>query len=147
METMETSGNIITRNKGKIALAATLAGAIALGPKVWHAIEDRANPESRIVAGAPGQVETHSTGKHCGVYVKAICTDWVTDYYLGIEQCPVDVQAAKQGHQTASFDPKVGEIYQSCYYDLVKVDATDWQQFPDGATVVFPGNVGEHLHA
>jgi hypothetical protein len=37
---METSGNIIRRNRGKIAVVAALAGAVAVGPKAWNEFED-----------------------------------------------------------------------------------------------------------
>ena len=142
---METSGNIISRNKGKIALAATLAGTVALGPTACNALEDWLYPESKIVAGVPGQVESHSTGEHCGALLKGTCLRWDTVYYLDIEQCPADVQAAKQGRQTTSFDPKVGEYYTGCNFDYVEVSPDAYQQFPDGATIVFSGNLGDQL--
>jgi hypothetical protein len=143
---MEKSGNIITRNKGKIAFVAAIAGAIVLGPKAWDALEGAINPESKIVAGVPGQVESHSTGRHCGSFIKGNCILWVTDYYLGIEQCPSDVEAARNGQQTTSFDPKVGEYYQNCYVDSVQVGAETWQNFADGSTIIFGGPVGEPVH-
>lgn len=143
---MESSGNIITRNKGKIAFVAAIAGAVALGPKALDTIDGWVNPESKIVAGAPGQVEYHSTGRHCASYLKANCIRWATDYYLGIEQCPADVEAARNGQQTTSFDPKVGEYYEGCNYDSVQVSAETWQNFADGSTIIFGGPVGEPVH-
>jgi hypothetical protein len=74
-----------------------------------------------------------------------MCLRWVTDYYLDIEQCPVDVQAAEQGHQSASFDQKVGEIYEGCNYDWTLVNADTWQRYPDGSTIVFSGDPSEHM--
>ena len=143
---MESSGNIITRNKGKIAFLAAITGAIALGPKAWDALDHSVNPESKIVAGAPAQVESHSTGLHCGSLLKGSCLLCVTDYYLGAEQCPADVEDARRGEQTTSFDPKVGEYYTGCNFDYVQVSADTWQTFADGSTIVFGGPVGEPVH-
>jgi hypothetical protein len=88
--------------------------------------------ESDIVAGVPAQVETHSWSRYSG-------------YALGIEQCPSDIEAAKQGQPTSSFDPAVGEVYVACNYDTVSVGEATWQQYADGATITFPGSPTHHL--
>lgn len=137
---MEKSGNILYR-RGRQFAAVALAGSLAVGLAACESLRD----DSKIVAGVPGQVEEHLSGRHCSMRIKAICTRWEPDYYLGVEQCPADVAAAKAGHQTESFDPKVGETYVGCVYDTVRVSADTYQAYADGSTIVFGGAVGHPL--
>lgn len=140
---------IIARNKGKIAVVATLVSAIHFGPKAYHAADDALenwkHPETQIVAGAPGQVENHQYAAACIRQIKGTCLErrWV--YYFGIEQCPKDVAAAEKGEQTTSFNPNIGQIYPNCEYDVVEVSQDTWSKFPDGSTIIFQGNTNEHL--
>jgi hypothetical protein len=140
------------RSKGESgeskAIAVTLGVGVAavtaffLAPKIAKSIN-----ESDIVAGVPAQVERAYSEKTCVSYMKTFCLKYETDYYLGVEQCPADIDAARQGRQTTTFNPKVGAIYEGCVYDTVKVGAETYNGSPTGSTITFSGPVGGYLHS
>jgi hypothetical protein len=138
--------SFLSRHKTQIAVVAAAIGSYVLIPKGWEAFQNWRNPESDIVAGVPGQVEDHDTSEYCAGMVKGICINWETEYYLTIEQCPADVQAAKEGQETTSFNPDLGAIYEGCNYDNVQVNSATFYETPAGATITFDGEVGEPLH-
>ncbi len=88
---------------------------------------------SKIVTGVPAQVEAHRSEEHA---------KRAPDYYLELEQCPIDVTNAEQGRVTASFDPTVGEYYTGCNVDEVQVGLNTWQTYADGSTIIFSGAPG-----
>ena len=142
----ESEGNFFSRNIGKLASGAALTGAAVFGaPKAWEATEDFFYPETEIVGGVPAQVERHAWVSRCNAALK--CATQVTSLYLGVEQCPDDIEAAKRGEQTQSFNPKVGEMNEGCNYDIIKVSPGSWQKFPDGSTIIFEGSPYEKIRS
>jgi hypothetical protein len=141
-EAPKSSGNILTRNRGRLTAAAVAVAVIACGPSAYRKIKDWVNPDSTIVAGVPGQVEGHSRERYCASSFRAMCLKYAYNYYLTIEQCPEDVAAANAGRPQQSFHPDIGVFYQHCNYDNVQVDVTTWQQAAPGSTITFAGPVG-----
>lgn len=144
---MEKRGNFFGRHWGKMTAIATAGGAIALAPEAIAHLQDVRHPESAIVTGVPGQVESHYSNTRCASYFKFSCLSYTTDYYLGIEQCTADlISATHEAQQNPSFNPAVGVMAPGCYYDSVFVSLHTWQAYADGSTITFDGPVGENLH-
>jgi hypothetical protein len=143
----EKSPNFLEKHKKGIAATVAL-GAVATfgikegGPK----LNEWLNPKSEIVRGVPAQVEAHSYNQVCSTRIKGICTTWTYNYFLGLEQNQKDIDAAKEGHVTQSFDPKVGEVYADSNYDKVKVNKATWNAYPDGSVISFDGALSDPLH-
>ncbi|HMI08956.1 MAG TPA: hypothetical protein VK497_00980 [Candidatus Saccharimonadales bacterium] len=144
--TEKNPGFIEKHKKGIAATIALGATAVMFGPKAISELDEAIYPKSEIVRGVPAQVESHSYKHVCRAYGKnAICLAWGYNYYLGLEQNHKDIEAAKEGIQTQSFDPKVGEVYNDSNYDTVRVAPEIWQAYPDGSVISFDGPVSEPL--
>lgn len=135
--------NVVRRFWPHAAVVAATAGALAIAPTLIHDAEKATT--SKIVAGVPGQVSEHLTTTPCISRVGAICSVYTTDYFLGIEQCPQDIQAAREGRQTESFSPSIDSHSKNCVYDTVSVSQDTYQQYPDGSVIIFDGPVGKRL--
>lgn len=144
----ERNPGFIEKHKKGIAATVALGAAATFGikegaPKLAQII----NPKSEIVRGVPAQIESHSYKQVCRVRGRgALCLKWGYNYYLGLEQNQRDIEAAKQGHTSQSFDPKVGEVYTDSNYDLVRVSEQTWQAHPDGSVIFFEGPMSDPLH-
>jgi hypothetical protein len=138
----EPTVNFLVRDRRKIALWTALAATAALGLKTWPAIEDVVHPKSKIVAGAPGQVEGHHTKQVCTfpLVPAPICARYKDEFFLEIEQCPEDVEAAQQGRLLQSFDPRVNEVRPGCIEDEVKVNQDTWVSYNAGFVAILPGS-------
>lgn len=118
-----------------LALAA-VGACVKFGPAM---LEEITSDPSLIVAGVPGQIETWQsrrawTGKF-----------FVNIYWLGIEQCPSDVQAAERGESIQSFNPELGVRDAACNFDWVKVSGETLGSVTLGNTITFQGDIGQPL--
>lgn len=118
---------------GMAAGAAILGAgaAVKYGPGL---AEDHLMHESKIVAGVPGQVED---SKPTTVIVNGTPMQFTE---VRVEQCAADIEAAKEGRQTTSFNPEIGKVAAGCVVDWVRSEAS-----PIGSVVIFQGKVGKHL--
>ena len=123
-----------------LAGTALVFGGVKYGPELWEAM--RPGESSQIVAGVPGQVESHYADRSA-VSIKPL--KFKDHYWIGVEQCASDVIAAEQGKQTISYDLKVGEISKECTFDLVEVSPQTYADSQVGASIVFQGDTGDHL--
>lgn len=139
------NSKIFQPNKLIAGFAATIAlgGAIKYGPgvldDVGNAVYKKTTDPSLIVAGTPGQIENY--------YTKRVWTGktLARKYWLGIEQCPSDANAAKKGSPTASYNQDVGAMNPQCNYDLVRVNPATYNSVRLGDEITLSGNAGEAL--
>jgi hypothetical protein len=125
------------------SLAAVALGAsIKYGGNIVDGIE-KIGPDQRdslIVAGAPGQIETWYSNR---VWVGKF---FIYNNWLGVEQCPADIEAAKRGELSETYDQNIGEMNPDCVFDWVKVSGSTLSSVTLGDPIVFSGPVGEHLY-
>lgn len=119
---------------GAVIALATVA-TVRYAPRI---IEEIRTEPSKIVAGVPSQVETHRSLIESGNGNKEF-------HWLGIEQCPADIEAAQRGETLRSYDPKLGSIDPACNFDLVRVTAALHDKVIRGNDIIFPGRIGEPL--
>lgn len=99
-----------------------------------------------VVRGVHAQVESHR--ESCGNRVddgNRVCSPLNADYYIGVEQCQSDIDNARNGKETKSYDPKVGEIYDGCMYGEISVSKETYASYPDGSDIVWPGSPLENV--
>ena len=118
---------------------ALVAAGIKYGPSIMGWLDP--SRDSQIVAGVPGQVETYYSDS---IFL-AKPPMLIYHYWLGIEQCPQDIEAEKRGEVTQSFDPNLGSIGQSCNLDWVSVSGETYSNATIGGVVSFQGEVGQPL--
>jgi hypothetical protein len=120
---------------GGIAIGSAV-GAFIFVPDILAVVayqEGREAPASQIALGVPGQVERHIGDGSNG------------HRRLVIEQCQVDVNAARLGQvPTESIDQAVGKVGAGCIVDTVAVGLSTWIN-PDGTIVTWGGDPYEYL--
>ena len=117
----------IAKVVGGIMGAGALLGLIILGERGF---------ESDIVGGVYGQVEER---RH--ITTGGVGTPRDTSYYLGIEQCRADVEAAKNGNPgQKSYDPRLGEVASGCLVDEVRVGHDTYQKTNKGDEIILAGD-------
>ena len=95
--------------------------------------------DSAVVSGVYGQVEDKGVTELGPDYADTI-------YWLRIEQCRADVEAAIKGDaEQRSFNPVVGAIGEGCYVDGVEVSQETYQNTTKGGVIRFRGSPTEHL--
>jgi hypothetical protein len=119
-----------------------VVGIIALndGPPV-HA--------KHIRAGVPTQVEQRlQPTVRCGYRVGTggACAQEEVTYKMKLEQCPADVEAARQGQAAESLDRTVGKIGAGCIVEIMQVPESVWQANTTGSIFVFDGPPAKPLH-
>lgn len=125
---------------GAIAAAGTVLGLVECGPEILDKISHIVLDDSAVVAGVPGQVEGYDFDKRFNGKF------WTYHYWLAIEQCPADVEAAKQGKPNQqSFDPAIDVVAPGCIVDWVSVRRGTYNDFQEGQVIVFKGDLGEQL--
>lgn len=133
--------------KGRAITGGVLAAVLSLsGAGVWRYANP---PASEIVSGVAGQVEGKRTADGgCDAYAgPTTCATRAYKYYIRMEQCPEDVEAARRGEQTASFDAGVGQYAGSCVVDEFVADHAAFQEAHVGDTYTPSGPVGGELPA
>ena len=129
----------IRRRRLGLAIIGTAGITMLAGTALWAApkapgLFDGGN-EPRIIAGVPGQVEGHDTGKVCRQRSGANCIRYEDVGRLRIEQCPQDADNSRGGEVTRSFDPQVGKIALGCFVAILDVDKTTYRHYPLGSTI------------
>ena len=133
--------------KTAMQVTAAAAGLVAVVAAGVEGLDRWRHPESDIVGGVPAQVEGRGWTRYCGGLASGVCTGYRYSYWLQMEQCPEDVEAARRGEQTTSFNPAVGTINEGCEVDRVAVSAETYSTVPDGTTLVFTGTPDDHLRS
>lgn len=98
----------------------------------------------QVVAEVPAQVDYK---KSQAEYDPSNPPLWPTVYYLGLEQCPADIEAAKAGKpiSSPSFDPATHTYSQDCFIQRVEVPRAVYDKYAEGDTIIFDGKVGEPI--
>lgn len=130
-------------NRVPRSIALFLGGTMLLGG--CSSLSKTLGFTSEVVAGVPGQIESHSSEEVCTGHIKTICAGHEMQYRLHVEQCPQDVTAAEQGRQSLSIDPRIGAIGAGCLEDTVKVKQETYNSLSDGTVTTFTGPVGDSL--
>lgn len=139
-QTNKTEKSHRVRNTIGAAMALIAVGAaVKYGPGLAR---EAATDQSSIVAGVPGQIESYNDKQ---TMVRNVP---VHLYWLGIEQCPADIDAAKKGEldpSHPSYAPEVGVKNAACNFDWVKVSGSTFNSVKRGESITFDGPVGEPL--
>jgi hypothetical protein len=121
-------------------------GIVAAGIAVMN--DDPAVRAKRVYAGVPAQVEHRfqpTTRCSYTVGTGGACAQETTTYKMRIEQCPADVEAARQGNTTESLDRAVGKIGVGCLAEVMQVPERVWSN-TTGSVIVFDGPPARPLH-
>lgn len=123
-----------------------LAGVVALGGFVTAGIAvSNSGPTvhaKHVYAGVSTQVEHRfqpTTRCSYTVGTGGACAQETTTYKMGLEQCPADVAAARQGRTTESIDRAVGNIGIGCISEVIQVPERIWNASSTGSIIVFDG--------
>lgn len=97
-----------------------------------------------IVAGVPAQVDYKEKQAE---YDPSNPPLWPEHYYFGLEQCPADIAKAKSGQPVdhPSFNPATHEHDPQCFVQRVEVPLNVYNQYQEGATIIFQGAVGQAI--
>jgi hypothetical protein len=110
-------------------IGATVFGSLLAGSVAYLAFSPN---DSKIVRGVPAEVQ----------YVD---DDYRFGRYLYLEQCTADIEAARSGEVSESFEPGLG-IAAGCYADRVEVNnSVGYFDATAGDVVTFPGDPSEHM--
>jgi len=131
----------IKRQVGTVVTGSLLAiSAIDYHREILDEINILLTDKSEVVEGVPGFVNGHSYRRYWAA------SHYNYEYWLLVEQCPKDVEAAKQGNPNSqSFVPLPGTITEGCYEDFVQVSRGTYGDFYDGEVIVFHGPPTQHL--
>ena len=132
----------MARSTKRILMVVAIVIAVLACVYLWTPFRNKmylwTTDPSNIVKGVPAQIEDYHWNKF---YSKG----WHYRYYLGLEQCPADVQTAKAGQVTQSFNPGIGIVNPGCVYDQVLVSRSTYESAVVGSVITFDGDIGEPM--